>query len=133
MKFSFKLGVLCGLLLVVAFASSRADFAWELAQGPPSLSKNSACAISPSCIPDGCQNPNPPPSVVPDGGKNAILVKSYEKAYNTAYGTCQAGGINNCYGYPNVACGAVRVYGMPNCVFEDRLGFKTVYSGSCNP
>jgi hypothetical protein len=132
---SIRIGFAFALLLVLAFASSRADFQWNQGQGPPNQVSDSACSQSAPCVPPSlCFNLDPPVSVVPNGGTNSVIVKSYQRATASPYGTCQGTSESDtCYAYPNVQCAVLIIYGAVECPLEFNWGQKTVYSGNCTP
>ena len=130
---SLKLSFVVVLSLMFGFALSRADdFSWNQAAGPPQL-LNASCSLSAACTDNACHAVNPPVSVVPDGKTSSVVVKSYKKWSSTLYGTCDTGVSGTCYAYPNVPCADIQLYGMPGCMFDDRVGFTTVYAGNCTP
>jgi hypothetical protein len=136
MKFSSKLGVVFGLLLVATFTGSRADdFDWNQQQGPPEEKKKHLCEGSPPCVGLSCVNVDPPVTVVPDGKTGSVIVKSYQRITTTAYGTCAATQSESdlCYSYPGVECATLTIFGLPDCDINSIWGAKKVYSGNCTP
>jgi hypothetical protein len=128
-----KLGLVCGVLFVFAFAIARAEFSWNQGQGPPYNAVDSACVASPNCVPAGCQLVDPPVSLIVDGGTNNVIVKSCSLSVAFAYGTCQGSTEGNiCYAYASnsVLCAKVFCYGNTDCT--SYWGQKSVYSGNCS-
>jgi hypothetical protein len=135
MKFSSKLGVVCGLLLVATFAASRADdFSWEKPTGMPTQVEEAACEASPACVGFECVDLDPPVTVVPNGGSSSVVVKSYKRLTTSTYGTCKDGYyFATCSYYSEgVECADLSIFGQPGCKLMDLWGAKTVYSGNCN-
>src|SRR6266487_3635827 len=105
-----KLGLVCGMLLMLALTSSRADFSWDKAQGPSYSTEASACGIANQpCVAGGCVAVGQL-TMVPDDETNSVEVSSYERFSTTPYGVCGTG-TSSCTAYPNVECGHVNLYG----------------------
>lgn len=135
MKLSLlRSGLLCGVFLALAITVSRADdFQWDQQSGPPASLPDYACVQSPACASTNCTAVDPPKSVVPDGGTNSVVVKSYYAMENFVYGTCQGTSEgDNCTAYPNVKCARLQIFGMEGCKTGDLWGTKVVYSGNCS-